>query len=380
VDAKIEVQGTRPGKFLLPQASSSLDPRTSELASEWFLTSGIQEPDGGVARYYRSDTRQYARVSTEITGYTISTLLFLHQRYGNPEMLEGAVRAGRFLLDVAWSPSLQTFPFECARNGDAPQPLTYFFDCGIIVRGLLALWRATGDPGYLDTAVAAGNSMSRDFRTGDTWHPVLDLPGKYPLAWTEQWSRRPGCYQLKAALAWHDLHRATADENFIRLYNAALAKSLSTKDDFLPAATPDKTMDRLHAYCYFLEALMPAADRLEVRHVIGEGIERVSWYLRELRKDFNRSDVYAQLLRVRLLASRQAGIALNTADASEEAAALMQFQVLEPDSRHNGGFWFGSKAGQMLPFVNPVSTAFCLQAFEWWQDHLSGGFITQDVI
>jgi hypothetical protein len=380
VDAKIEDQGTLPGKFLLPQASSSLDPRTSELASKWFLTSGIQEPEGGVARYYHSDTRRNARVSTEITGYTISALLFLHQRYGGSELLEGAVRSGRFLMDVAWNSSLETFPFEWARDEDVPQPLTFFFDCGIIVRALLALWRATGEPGYLNIAIATGNSMSRDFPTGDTWHPVLDLPDKTPLPWTEQWSRRPGCYQLKAALAWHDLHRATADENFARLYNAALAKALSTKDDFLPAATPDKTMDRLHAYCYFLEALMPAADRLEVRHVIGEGIERVSWYLRDLRKDFNRSDVYAQLLRVRLLASRQAGIALNTAEASEEASALMRFQVQEPGSPHRGGFWFGSKAGKMLPFVNPVSTAFCIQAFEWWQDHLSGGFITQDLI
>ena len=380
MDAKIEAQGTRPGKFLLPQASSSLDPHTSELAARWFLSSGIQEPEGGVARYHHSDTRRNARVSTEITGYTISALLFLHQRYGDPELLEAAVRAGRFLVDLAWSPSLETFPFEWAPSGDQPEPLTYFFDCGIIIRGLLALWRATGDRRYLNVAVATGTSMSRDFRTGDTWHPILSLPEKSPLPWTEQWSRRPGCYQLKAALAWHDLHRVTGDENFERLYSGALTKALSTKDDFLPAATPDKTMDRLHAYCYFLEALMPAADRLEVRHVIGEGIERVSWHLRDLHEDFSRSDVYAQLLRVRLLASRQSGIALNTAHASEEASALMKFQVQQPDSPHKGGFWFGSKAGKMLPFVNPVSTAFCMQAHEWWQDHLSGAFITQDVI
>jgi len=117
------------------------------------LRSGIQKPDGGVARYYRYDLRRNARTSTEITGYFISALVFLHERSGDSEYLDAAVRAGRFLTQTAWSPSLKTFPFEHATNGDAPQPLTYFFDCGIIVRGLLALWRATRDAEYLHIAV-----------------------------------------------------------------------------------------------------------------------------------------------------------------------------------------------------------------------------------
>ncbi len=38
-----------------------------EHAGCWFLNSGIQEPDGGVARYYRSDAGRNAAVSNEIT-------------------------------------------------------------------------------------------------------------------------------------------------------------------------------------------------------------------------------------------------------------------------------------------------------------------------
>ena len=40
----------------------------------WFLSSGIQDEHGGVARYYRSDIRQNLPVSSEITGYAASTL------------------------------------------------------------------------------------------------------------------------------------------------------------------------------------------------------------------------------------------------------------------------------------------------------------------
>src|ERR1039457_5488621 len=52
-------------------------------AGRWFLRSGIQEANGGVARHYRSDLGQNARVSTEITGYAVSTLLYLAERTGD---------------------------------------------------------------------------------------------------------------------------------------------------------------------------------------------------------------------------------------------------------------------------------------------------------
>jgi hypothetical protein len=373
---KVHIQGN----FLLPHASFSLDPRLSTMAGHWFLNSGIQEPNGGVARYHHFDTGRNARVSTEITGYAVSALVFLYERTQQSELLEAAVRAGRFLLETAWSPSLKAFPFECAGNGDAPQPLTYFFDCGIIVRGLLQLSRVSGDTAYQEVAALAGESMVRDFATADTWHPILELPGKYPLQWTSQWSRRPGCYQLKSALAWHELHQVTGNKAFEDAFNRALATAIATEAEFLPAETPEKTMDRLHAYSYFLEALMPAVDRGEVRTVLASGIRKVSGYLREIRPVFVRSDVYAQLLRVRLLADQLAGITLNEPEASDEAAAIEQFQIDDPGSKHHGGFWFGWKNGQPTPFTNPVSTAFCLQAHAWWQDRLAGRSINQAVI
>ena len=43
-------------------------------AARWYARSGIQEPSGGVARYYRTDLERNHPVSTEITGYVISAL------------------------------------------------------------------------------------------------------------------------------------------------------------------------------------------------------------------------------------------------------------------------------------------------------------------
>jgi hypothetical protein len=344
----------------------------TERAGAWFQASGIQEETGGVARYYRSDVARNARVSTEITGYAASALVYISQRTGDRSFLDPAERAGKFLTQMAWSPRLATFPFEHSVNGDAPQPLAYFFDCGIIIRGLIALSKATANSEYLQIAAKAGRSMALDFSGPAGFYPIINLPSKSPLPYTSQWSRSPGCYQLKSALGWHDLAEITGDAQFRSLYESAVTAAIAAKNSFLPGETPEKTMDRLHAYCYFLEGLLPLASRSDCAAALAEGIERVSKYLRSIRPVFERSDVYAQLLRARLFANQIAGIPVNRDAVQDEVARVREFQLNHEDTRMNGGFWFGRKGAEMLPYVNPVSTVFCMQALDMWNDFESG--------
>ena len=111
-----------------------------EAAGRWFLKSGIQEAQRRRCAILPIGLGQNSRVSTEITGYTVSALLFLYQRTGDPGLpgrwpprgalsdspcMGHAVRARFHSTAVAWRASAPAF--------------AYFFDCGIIVRGLLCL-------------------------------------------------------------------------------------------------------------------------------------------------------------------------------------------------------------------------------------------------
>ncbi len=340
-----------------------------QAAGRWFLRSGIQEQNGGVARYYRIDAGRNARVSTEITGYAVSTLLFLHRRTGQLEYLDSALRAARFLTRVAWEPRLCTFPFEHAVDGEPATQLAYFFDCGIIVRALLAAWRVTAEREFLEVATAAGRAMLADFRTPAAIHPILALPDKQPLAYQTRWSSAPGCYQLKSAMAWYDLFESTGDAEFLDAYEAAADQAVSTQQDFLPGSSDvDQVMDRLHAHAYFLEGLLPVVQRPDCAEVFRAGIARIAGYLDEIAPRFARSDVYAQLLRTRLCGERLGIVPLDQAAAWREAERLGAFQLHSEDTRIDGGFGFGSKQGELLPFANPVSTAFSLQSLAWWSD------------
>jgi hypothetical protein len=339
-------------------------------AGAWFLHSGIQEPEGGVARYYLADRQLNRPVSTEITGYAISALLYLAARTRQSEYRERAERAGQFLLRRAWDPASAIFPFECSPE----RPLAYFFDCGIIARALLQLWRASGREEYRQYAVACGQAMVADFpRAENGVEPILELPGKRPLPRGDTWSRQPGCYQLKSALAWYELQAAAGEAGFLGAYEDMLRRTLLTHGDFLPGSPdPHRVMDRLHAYCYFLEGLLPVAERADAAAGPRAGIGTVSRLLREIRPEFARSDVYAQLLRLRILAEAAGVAAVERDAAGEEAACLRRFSIDDPHPRLRGGFYFGARNGSFVPHVNPVSASFAVQGLALWEDYLAG--------
>ena len=192
-------------------------------AGAWLLKSGIQEPAGGVARYYRAAAHANLPVSSEITGYAASALAYLHSRTGEQAYLNAAIRTASFLTDTAWDSASHTFPFEPGSDR------AYFFDLGIIARGLMAVYRATGDERYLSRARDAALSLGFDFLGDGCFYPVISVPMKEPLPEEPRWSRKPGCYQLKSALIW----RQMGDEHADRMFQVALAMALATHETFL---------------------------------------------------------------------------------------------------------------------------------------------------
>jgi hypothetical protein len=70
-----------------------------------------------------------------------------------------------------------------------------------------------------------------------------------------------------------------------------------------------------------------------------------------------------------LIAHHSGIVPLDELAACDEAERAASFQADSIDTRVSGGFWFGRKDGTMLPFSNPVSTAFCAQALALWDDH-----------
>jgi hypothetical protein len=330
------------------------------------LDSGIQESSGGFARFYDAEKQQNKPVSTEISGYVASGLVYLFRVTGDEAFLDAAKKTAAFLVST-WDSELQLFPFEWPSPSAECEHRAYFFDTGIIIRGLLAVYRETGDARLVDLAQTAALGMIREFRAERDYHPILSLPARTPLPRTKQWSRSAGCYQLKAAMAWWDVAEITGDSALRDAYLAMLGQAMQTHSCFLQeAADRYDAMDRLHAYAYFLEGLLPVIERPECRKAHSDGLQAMQRVLDDVEPTFVRSDVYAQWLRASIFAGRSAGgFAGCDACVAEKLAA---FQITSDDPRASvktaGGFWFGRRDGKIAPQVNPVSTVFAMQALE----------------
>lgn len=333
-------------------------------AGRWLLHSGIQAPSGGFARYYDSETGKYKPVSTEITGYAASALVWLFHETGDEEYLVRARQTADFLTTV-WDGGLRAFPFEQSSD------LAYFFDTGIIIRGLIAVWREIGDEHLLDIAVRAAHGMLGDFRAEHDFHPILTLPLKTPFPRAANWSRSPGCYQLKSARAWWDVAEITGDKALRDAYLEFVDASVAVRSRLLEGVTcAHDRMDRLHPSCYFLEGILPRLGEANHAEVYVESMRCISLQSIEIAPEFIRSDVYAQLLRARLFAAHR--IPVNETAARDEANSLATFQATSDDGRIDGGFLFGRRNGKLSPHVNPVSVVFAIQALETWRHYQAG--------
>ena len=345
-------------------------------AWSWLSRSGIQNESGGVARFYSADVQEYRDISTQSTAFLISTFLRLgdHSRDFAPQE---ALRAGGFLLDRAFHRSKELFAHEVYDEGRSPSARAYFFDCSIIIRSLVDLWRATEEAAYLECAERCGfalqNLMSR---MDGSFFPVYDFSRDQAIDDGETWSTQPEVYQLKASLALQGLTDATGLPEFVAMSETLRRWCLKRHESFVPDfGDSEERMSRLHAYCYFLEGLLQEAGQdTDCSRTLQWGILCVENLVEEIGPAFQRSDVLAQLLRLRFYADTFGVMEIDHAAAESAVAALTEFQQQSSDPRVDGGFAFARRDGEIVRHINPVSTVLAVQALTMWESAEQGAF------
>ena len=345
-------------------------------AWNWLSCSGIQTTSGGVARFYRADVQQYQDISTQSTAFFISTFL----RLGEPSQNlapDEALRAGGFLLDRAFHRSKELFAHEVYGGSNSPSTRTYFFDCSIVIRSLVDLWKATEEPDYLECVERCGFALQILMsRMDGSFFPVYDFSRDQPIDDGETWSTRPEVYQLKAGLALQDLTDATGLYEFVDMSETLRRWCLKRHESFVPNfGDSEERMSQLHAYCYFLEGLLQEASQdADCSRALQWGILRVENLVEEMGPQFPRSDIIAQLLRLRFYADTFAVMEIDHDTAESEVAALIEFQQQSSDPRVDGGFAFARRGTEIVPHMNPVSTVLAVQALTMWESAEQGTF------
>ena len=350
--------------------------RAVRLAKNWLLHSGIQSTSGDTKGGFHSwyDGQGYPYVYPEITGYGITTLLYLNQLNLDKIFTERAELAASWLVNQA------IHPCGGVRGYDWRKGFVYTFDTGMVLFGIAHLYNETRKEKYIECARRLGDFLLGMQKSDGGFYAYFDPKKQEKVDIPDRWSKQAGAYHAKLALGLLKLFEITGDKRYkegtYKLGEYAL--TLQQPDGrFVTFKKGGGT--HIHPHCYAAEGLLFAgrylsepefeeAARKATEWSFGNQMENGGvpsvYYLGKRVERLERVDGLAQVLRLGLL----------TLDDSYRdrlaklAERLSSFQNQSGDAAQRGGFRYGSDGeGNRPDCVNSWCTMFALQALKMYE-------------
>lgn len=363
-------------------------------AKEWLLNSGIQDTNTGSPTYgsfrawYDMEGKDYSFAYSEITGYAITTLLFLNKINPDKLLVERAKLASDWLIGCAYDNINGGFRCRYYPNNNAFFPWLCSFDNGICLNGLVNLYRYTSNEKYLTVSKNVADWLINFMGKGDgSLYAKYHTQEKRFIDNQERWSMQSGSYHVKIAIGLLNLSNAIGDptyeEEVKRLCEYAL--KFQTKDGrFITNQRLGDTY--MHPHCYSVEGLFCAGLALNKKAYVEKAIQGTKWTLKAYLSNGGVSCVYdgnafsldestdslSQSIRLWLLLSEFGGVSCPDIDLVKAIDRLCDFQCESEDPQASGGFFYGCTGGHKVPHVNVGSTMFALQTLEFCRQKLEG--------
>lgn len=367
-----------------------------EMAVSWLINSGIQnisgEHAGGFNGWYDIDKKSHPFVYSEITGYGITTLLFLNSLKPDNSFIQRAELAANWIINKAMHPMTRSSlnvvqPCGARARAYNTEPdhmysfesnMLLIFDNGMILPGLVGLYHATRNERYLKTATRIGNFLLSMQKPGGLFYASYDANNNTRIDSQDKWSSQSGSYHAKLAIGLLDLYNATKDETYrqsaVKICNASLA--FQENGRFVTQQNEKST--HMHPHCYSAEGLLYAGAMLGENNYIASALDAVNWSLDNQLPNggvpckfidwklitHERSDTLAQVLRLALY-FRNAGMLEREKEIEKLRDRLLQFQ--KADGEHAGGFFYGTELdGTRRDHINSWCSFFAVQALIYY--------------
>lgn len=370
-----------------------------EAVRDWILTSGIQVRDpadptwGAFNAWYDLDLERPRYVYPEITGYGITTLLFLNDLKPDRHILELARIAGDWASQRAIVECGGVRPrdhYERSERDAMFYPdheVVVTFDSGMMLASQTNLFEKTQSLSYLESAAKIADFIvDRAQNKNGTLKALFDVEKNRWVEKLDKWSIQPGPYHAKLAIGLLHMHHLTSKKRYLtsaeRLCRATL-KMQQASGRFI--TIPKTQTTNMHPHLYAAEGLIVAGVSLSNKTFLKSAANAVRWSLSQMlpdgglpcevspkKKNTNvRSDTVAQCLR---LASML--YALGELPAGQlPRLAKLEAKLLRhqwPDGKQAGGFLYGQEAtGARRHHLNFWCSAFALQALDYYQEYVN---------
>lgn len=369
------------------------------LAKNWLLYSGIQNKssnsqiDGGFNSWYDSETKSYAYVYSEITGYALTTLSYFYHLQPQEILLERARKAAHWLMNQATHPSggIKTRYYlektEDKTDFSKKERTLYTFDAGMVLFGACHLYKILKDKKYLEYAQKLAGFILSMRKPDGSFYALFDLVSKEKIDIPSKWSIQSGSFHAKLSLGLLSLFELTRNELYQKVAVKICDWSLRLQgSDGRFVTFRDSGDTHLHPHCYSAEGLYFAGKFLEKDKYLQAAKKAAEWafsgqmdnggipsmyYKDSGWGKWERTDALSQVLRL--------GVLTLGDDYKEKfngmVDRILSFQSKSGDRHLNGGIKYGfDEEGKRLDHINSWCTMFALQALLFYNDRFSGVF------
>jgi hypothetical protein len=357
----------------------------TQAAEGWLLHSGIQRTDpvlgtpGGVRAWFDRTKGTYSFLYSEITGYAITSLVNFYNYQADPFYLDRAELAADWLIREAMEPSGAVL---CRQHDTGWDRTRYAFDAGMVMNGLVNLYKRTAKPRHLAAAQAIGDWLTGSMQRSDGgFFSKLNSETGEPHNTGEKWSTISGSFLVKLAIGLLNLADATGDGRYTEAAKKLCGWGLGLQqaDGRFPSAQSSSNTF-LHPHCYTAEGLLVAGQVLGEQSWAEAVAKAVAWIAPRQLADgefpahfiggefvpVSSPDITAQVLRLWLLLppGLQAAIPLDHRAAID---AVVRAQCRDRSAQEAGGFpagaawFFGEPEDRAGEHINAWVTMFAHQ-------------------
>jgi len=352
-----------------------------DLAVKWLAESGIQSQGGGVYSWYDINAKDYPYLYSEITGYAITSFLFIYSITKDKSYIDKADKAAQWIINHAVhecggvrtrlysQPALSDndYSFEAER--------IFSFDTGMVLYGLINLYTKTSNKKYLKLSLKMADFLTDTMQSTDgSIFPAYDArSGKISESY-DKWSNQRGSFHSKAGLGFTDMFIATSDKKYKNSAIKICEYALTMQDGSGRFITDKKSgTTNLHPHCYSSEGLWYTGTHLDIPEFRESAKKATEWLYGKLKEDglyelydplrdgFNelqRTDVLAQALRLGMIFS------MPEDKISMLKNRLLEYQNTDRDKHESGGFYYSKDKA----CINSWCSMFAIQAL-WMSDN-----------
>ena len=355
--------------------------------SNWLVNSEIRvqqgEDKGALYGWKELTDSSYPYIYSEIVGYATTCFSWLFVNENNNQALTAAQESAAWLRNNMTSGILITGKINKTASFDLKGDLSnqvYSFDNGMILAGLMNLYKIDKDSKNLNSAIEIADKLIDKFFDGKKMIAMLDRSFNLSDYGKGKWSTMSGSYQAKIAFGLLKLFKVTQKTIYREVSKSIcdFALTMQTPDGrFKTNAEEDLTF--LHPHLYSCEGLLYAGIILSDKQYIDSALRGLEWAIklmenndgslpRSTKENVEQSDCMSQLMRLLIICNSD----LNKRDNHNlnifiENLRKSILNLYTSDGKNMGGFRYQTSLNQICTWC----TMFTLQAFVYYNDFKS---------